>query len=86
MIIWNNIIITLIVATALALTFDVLKEKYKNKIVLKTACYCPECNNELISSGSFVSDEELVTYKCTECGNESKWYFDAPVPILIEGE
>ena len=46
-------------------------------------CYCPKCNNELISSNSFVSDEEFVTYKCVECGEVSKWIFDVPTPILI---
>jgi len=52
----------------------------------RTFCYCPneECNNELISSDSFVSDDEVVTYICTKCGTVSKWYFDAPCPILIK--
>ena len=53
-----------------------------------TFCYCPKCKNELISSGSFVSDEKLVTYKCTDCGTVTEWLFDAPAPILwiIDGE
>lgn len=51
----------------------------------KQTCYCYcTCENELISSGSFVSDEELVTYKCVKCGEVSKWYFDAPAPILTK--
>lgn len=45
--------------------------------------YCPKCTNELISSQSFVSDEEVVTYKCTKCGEVSRWDFDTfPVPVL----
>ena len=57
---------------------------FKRKKVAKqgTFCYCPNCKNELISSGSFVSDEELVTYKCTSCGTVTEWLFDAPAPIL----
>ena len=47
--------------------------------------YCPLCWNELISSDSFVSDEDVVTYKCTKCLLVSRWDFDsAPVPILIK--
>jgi len=49
--------------------------------------YCPLCFNELISSDSFVSDEEFVTYKCSKCLLVSRWNFDiAPVPILIKEE
>jgi predicted RNA-binding Zn-ribbon protein involved in translation (DUF1610 family) len=55
--------------------------KIKNKQT--TFCYCPQCHNELISSNSFISDEAYVTYKCVKCNKESKWYFDTPVPILI---
>jgi hypothetical protein len=52
----------------------------------RTFCYCPNCNNELISSNSFVSDNELVTYKCTNCNCISHWDFDVPAPILIHSE
>ena len=49
-----------------------------------TFCFCPNCRNELCGTGSFVSDiDGLVTYKCTGCGKESKWNFDAPVPVLL---
>jgi hypothetical protein len=34
-------------------------------------CYCPQCNNELVSSNSFVKEDEYVNYQCTECGCES---------------
>ena len=51
----------------------------------KTFCYCPLCGNELISSDSFVSDEDVVTYKCTKCLLVSRWDFDsAPVPVLVK--
>jgi Zn-finger protein len=49
----------------------------------KTFCYCPLCGNELISSGSFVSDDDVVTYKCTKCLLVSRWDFDAPAPVLL---
>lgn len=51
----------------------------------KTFVYCPKCNNELISSQSFVSDGEFVTYKCKGCGLISHWDFDTyPVPVLLK--
>lgn len=59
------------------------KNLIKKKSKQTTFCYCLKCNNELISSNSLVSDEEFVTYKCSACGTESVWDFDAPVPILI---
>jgi Zn-finger protein len=49
-----------------------------------TFCYCPNCKAELVSSNSFKSDiNGIVTYQCNSCDNDSKWYFDAPVPLLI---
>ena len=60
------------------------KRLFKKKTKQTTFCYCPKCNDELISNSSFVSDEELVTYKCSNCTHVSKWLFDAPIPILIE--
>ena len=57
-----------------------------DKFNQQTFCYCPLCFNELISSDSFVSDEDVVTYKCSKCGLVSRWDFGiAPVPVLIEG-
>lgn len=58
---------------------NILKKKYKQT----TFCYCPNCSNELISSGSFISDEETVTFICVKCGVTSEWDFDAPSPILL---
>lgn len=57
--------------------------KKEKQMKQRTFCYCPTCGNELISSKSFVSDEELVTYKCTNCKCITKWLFDAPAPILL---
>lgn len=62
---------------------NTILEIFKKKEKQLTFCYCPDCKTELISSGSFVSDEEVVTYKCTNCGAISKWDFDAPSPILL---
>ena len=47
---------------------------------------CKKCNNELISSGSFVEDNDgIITYRCTKCGIISKFDFCiAPVPMLID--
>lgn len=47
-----------------------------------TFCWC-ECGNELCSSDSLVKDTDFVYYKCSNCGIESKWNFDAPCPIKL---
>ena len=55
-----------------------------------TFCYC-SCGNELCSSGSFVSDtydergRNDVHYRCSQCGREHHFDFDAPVPLRREG-
>lgn len=56
---------------------------HKKKSNQTTFCYCPICNNELISSGSFVEDTDLVKYKCVKCQTETDWLFDAPAPLLL---
>lgn len=48
-----------------------------------TFCYCPQCNKDLVSSNSLVSDKEEVIFQCYYCRCISYWDFDiAPVPIL----
>lgn len=46
--------------------------------------YCPMCQNELVSSDSFVEDKDgIIKYKCDNCGNVSFWDFaHYPVPYL----
>lgn len=66
--------------------FNVIPEMFKRKDKQTTFCYCPNCKTELISSNSFISDEEVVTYKCVKCGVISEWDFDAPSPILLKNE
>ena len=51
-----------------------------------TFIYCPNCNNELIRNGNLIKDTDLVYYKCSKCGVNSKWLFDAPTPILMKGD
>ena len=53
-----------------------------------TKIWCTECNNDLCSGGSFISDtydddgENHVKYKCVKCGDESDYNFDImPAPI-----
>lgn len=48
-----------------------------------TFCYCENCGNELVASGSFFEDTDLVRYVCSRCGLLTEWLFDAPVPLLI---
>lgn len=52
----------------------------------RTYVYCPKCNNELVKNGNLIKDTDFVYYKCSKCGHESKWDFDTPCPILIEGD
>lgn len=49
----------------------------------RTFVYCPHCDNELISSESFVKDTDFVYYKCANCSTESKWDFDCPAPYIV---
>lgn len=63
------------------------REEYQNllhKNGQNTFVYCSECDNELISSNSFVKDTDYVYYKCSKCGTETKWDFDFLCPILVE--
>ena len=55
----------------------------KNAKKQRTYCWCPICNEDLCSNGSFRSDTDLVRYECENCHCRSSWNFDAPVPILI---
>jgi hypothetical protein len=64
-------------------------KKKKTKKPQSTFIYCDQCNNEMVSDGSFVSDtyddngDNHVLYCCKECGLESDWNFDiAPFPVL----
>ena len=45
--------------------------------------FCPSCDNELCKNGDFISDDDFVTYCCSQCKLYSVWNFDAPVAILI---
>lgn len=60
------------------------KSRYNNQ---RTKCFCPKCDNELCGSNSYqnlMNDLNRYEYfKCSKCGEESKWDFDTPVPILI---
>ena len=62
------------------------KNLFKKLKKPKQTCfvYCPKCKNELISSGSFVEDNDgIVKYKCSGCGNGSFFVFiHYPVPYL----
>lgn len=51
-----------------------------------TWVYCPVCENELTVDESPVREDKegRVIYSCLQCGTESVWDFDAPVPLLLE--
>ena len=57
------------------------------KIVDRTYCWCPKCNNDLVRD-SFLSEKDgVVHYKCSWCGHESMWHFTkAPIPILLKND
>lgn len=50
-----------------------------------TFIYCPKCNNEMVSNGHAIEDNDgIIKYKCSQCGNISFWDFaHFPVPYLI---
>lgn len=62
--------------------FNLFKKKNKQTCFY----YCPKCGNELASSNSKIETKDNIYYdiKCNKCENKSKWFFDAPVPILIK--
>lgn len=57
-----------------------------NHLRQRTFVYCPNCGLELCNTDSFVSDTDLVRYRCTGCGHKSAWLFDAPAPLLIHDD
>jgi len=58
-----------------------------------TRCYCPNCEKDLCAQDEALlldhpeedKDPSFVQYCCRECGTESFWDFDFPVPIWLEG-
>ena len=61
-------------------------KRIERRLLQKQGCviYCPKCRNELISSNSWIEDNNgIVKYKCTKCGTISFWDFiHFPVPYL----
>lgn len=57
---------------------------FKRRPKQSTYCYCPRCNNELVSSNSFVADRDgIVEYQCSRCNEITFWDFARyPVPYL----
>lgn len=53
-----------------------------------TYIHCMNCGNELISSNSFVRDDDgFVTYKCKNCGETSIYDFiHYPIPYIVTFE
>lgn len=49
--------------------------------------WCPRCRRDLNGDdASFQRDDNgVVEYVCATCGHRSKWLFDAPVPVLLDG-
>ncbi len=49
-----------------------------------TFVFCPTCHLEQIVNHCFLEDTDLVRYCCVQCGTQTDWLFDAPVPLLIK--
>lgn len=59
----------------------------------RTACFCPTCHEDLVSSGSYVGLNPTIlgptacpaeSYRCASCGTVSSWDFDSfPVPVML---
>lgn len=76
---------------ALKISFD---DFYRKSIIIgdygnqKTFIWC-DCGNELCSTDSHTgSGDPLIQadfefYKCSKCGDESRWNFGTPAPIKI---
>jgi hypothetical protein len=49
-----------------------------------TWVYCPCCRQELTGGDArcWDGEDELVYYSCGDCGTQSRWDFDFPVPVL----
>ncbi|MEL6544132.1 MAG: hypothetical protein AAFQ82_05870 [Myxococcota bacterium] len=67
-----------------------MRNPFKRKPKQRTFVYCPACKNELVGDPKtelLVNDpeNEVVEYRCGNCGAWSRWLFGAPVPIFLEG-
>ena len=78
-------IISLIFFIGIGMIIDRIFMKIKSRRQY-TFIYCCNCHNELISSNSFIKDEDgIVTYKCSKCGLVKKYDFmHYPVPVRID--
>lgn len=80
------------------LSREVARQQFRDKFIKTwihrgqhTFVFCENCNNELCSSNSFISDtydekgHNHVLYKCSKCGTKVDYDFSsAPVPIKRE--
>ena len=48
-------------------------------------CICPECHEDADApdAWSLTHDESVYRLACPHCGHVSRWFFGAPVPILL---
>lgn len=64
-----------------------LKRRLQREDITQTTfVYCPTCGLEQCANNCFVSDTDLVRYRCVDCGTRTAWDFDAPVPLLMATE
>ena len=69
--------------------FQVLKNLFRAKPQQSTFVYC-KCGNELVADAekSFIADvyvieRNVVHYHCSNCGLDSYYDFDHPVPLKL---
>lgn len=56
--------------------FNWVKKKFNKQKIFR---YCPQCKNELLSSGSYIGDDKYINYKYANCGLITHWSFDTSV-------
>lgn len=61
------------------------REGKKRKVIQRTWCYCPSCQEDLCSqSGSLLCDNDAGVFYLCRCGHQSAWNFDLfPCPVLL---
>lgn len=61
-------------------------KKFFKKLNHKKKCPCPICNNDLVSSNSYLEGHDIIKFRCVNCKTDSKWVFEAPVPFVIHSD
>ena len=62
----------------------------RRRAMKETNCafWCPTCKEELHyhAQGTWEDTDQMVLITVCECGHVSRWFWGAPVPILLTGD